>query len=126
MITTRTLLSNVEYGVPSGNYDGSSLDFTGNAVQGPGYYLGHSGQQTITMRLTGFTGQITVQATLDTDPDQANWFSVYEIGNDGSSGDSSTITAHFSVDRIGQFVWQRARVEFFSDGSITDILIAYP
>lgn len=126
MITTKTLLSNIEYGVPSGNYDGSSLDFTGDAVQGPGYYLGHSGQQTITLRLTGFTGQITIQATLDTDPDLANWFSVYEIGNDGSTGDSSTITTHFDVSRIGKFTWLRSRVEFFSDGVIDSISVDYP
>lgn len=126
MITTETLLSSVEYGVPSGNYDGSSLDFAGDAVQGPGYYAGHPGQQTVTLRLTGFTGQITIQGTLDSDPDQARWFSIYEIGNDGSSGDSTTITTHFSVDRSGQFVWLRARVEYFSDGVIDSLSVAYP
>jgi hypothetical protein len=126
MITFETLLSAVEYGIPSSKYDGSSLDFAGDAVQGPGYYAGRSGQQTFTLRLTGFTGQITIQGTLDSDPDQARWFSIYEIGNDGSTGDSSTITTHFSVDRVGQFVWLRVRVEFFSDGTIDSISVDYP
>lgn len=126
MITATTLLSNVEYGVPSGNYDGSSQDFVSDAVQGPGYYLGRSGQQTLGVRLTEFAGQITVQATLDSDPDHANWFSIFEIGDDGSSGDSSTITTYFTLERTGNFTWLRVRVQNFSDGVIDAITNDYP
>lgn len=119
MITTKILLSNVEYGVPSGNYDGSSLDWVSDAQQGPGYYLGHSGQQTFTLSLSGFTGQLTVQGTLDSDADHANWVDVYDVTD-------ADLTSYFSVDRTANFVWTRVRVQDFDAGTINQIDIAYP
>jgi hypothetical protein len=119
MITTKILLNDVEYGVPSGNYDGSSLDWVGNAEQGPGYYLGHSGQQTFTLRLTAFTGQLTIQGTLDSDPEHANWVTVYDFTD-------TNLSTYFSIDRTASFVWLRVRVQDFDAGSIDQIDVVYP
>ena len=112
MITTKILLNSVEYGVPSGNYDGSSLDWASDAQQGPGYYLGHSGQQTITLSLT-------VQGTLDSDADHANWVDVYDVTD-------TDLTSYFSVDRTANWVWIRVRVQDFDSGTINQIDLAYP
>ena len=119
MITTKILLENVEYGVPSGNYDGSSLDWASDAQQGPGYYYGHSGQQTLTLNLVNFTGQLTVQGTLDSIAETANWVDVYDITD-------TDLTSYFSVDRTANFVWLRVRVQDFDGGTINQIDVAYP
>lgn len=119
MITSYVILQNVEYGVPSGNYDGSSQDFSSAAVKGPGYYLGHSGQQTVTFLVTGFTGQITLQATLDSQPDTADWVDVYDFT-------SADLTSYFSIDRTANFVWLRVRVQDFEAGVIDQVDIVYP
>ena len=119
MITSYTILENVEYGVPSGNYDGSSQDFASEAVKGPGYYLGHPGQQTVTFRLTQFTGQVTLQATLDSEADTADWVDIYDFTD-------SDLTSYFSIDRTASFVWLRVRVRDFDAGTIDLVDIVYP
>ncbi len=43
MTTTVALLSYTEYGVPSGNYDGSSEDFIGTPQKAANYYRGRGG-----------------------------------------------------------------------------------
>lgn len=119
MITSYIMLDNVEYGVPSGNYDGSSQDFASDAVKGPGYYLGHPGQQTVTFRFSNFTGRITLQATLDSEAGTADWVDVYDFTN-------TDVTSYFSIDRTANFVWLRVRVQDFDAGTIDLIDIAYP
>jgi hypothetical protein len=119
MITSYTLLADVDYGVPSGNYDGSSQDFASDAVKGPGYYLGHPGQQTVTFLVTGFTGQITLQATLDSDADTADWVDVYDFTG-------TVLTSYFSIDRTANFVWLRIRVQDFDSGTINQVDVVYP
>lgn len=119
MITTETFLSNITQGVPSGNYDGSSLDFDSDAVQGPGYYFGHSGQQTLTFALSGFSGALLIQGTLDSDAGRANWVDLYDF-------EDAAITTVFTVDVTGKFVWLRCRVSAFTDGTIDQVTVAYP
>lgn len=118
--TTQTLLSNVVYGQASGNYDGSSLDWYGNAVPAANYYNGLGNIQTIFFDLEGFVGVITVQATLNEIPTAAQWFDISERG-DGTTPDTeysgSTVT--------GNFVWLRARVEGFDAGTIKAVSAVY-
>lgn len=119
MITTKIFLQELEYGVPSGNYDGSSLDWYSDAEQGPGYYLGHSGQQTFTVGLTDFTGQLTIQGTLDSDPQHANWVTVYDLTD-------SDLSTFFHLERTASFVWLRVQVQNFDAGTINQVDVAYP
>jgi hypothetical protein len=117
---TVTMLENVEYGSASGNYDGSSLLFYSNAVPAANYYAGNGNIQTLRYVLVGFVGIITIQATLNDLPDQAQWVDISERG-DGSTPDSgisgSTVTGNFS--------WLRARVEAFDEGTIESVTVSY-
>ena len=90
-ITTVTLVPYTEYGVPSGNYDGSSEDFIGDPQKAANYYLGRGGIQTLRWVFRGVQGEVVIQATLDNDPADSRWFDIAAYG-DGSSADSSTIT----------------------------------
>ena len=79
MPATQVMLDSTTYGVPSGNYDGSSLDWDSDAVRAADYYRGRGGVQTINFDLTGFQGRIKLQGTLNSDSPNANWFDTYDL-----------------------------------------------
>lgn len=118
--TTQTLLSNVIFGSASGNYDGSSQLFYSDPVTAAGYYAGQGALQTITYRLQDFVGKITIQASLNGLTEQAKWFDIDSYG-DGID----VITGTHPVSVTGNFVWLRARVEFFDAGTIQAVTAAY-
>jgi hypothetical protein len=116
MITTQTLLSNVVHGTPSGNYDGSSQDWISDAVKAADYYQGRGGVQTIGFAVAGFSGSIVIEATLDSDVENAVWFNTLTF-------EDSTVQRSESV--VGNFTWIRARVQGFDTGTITAVTVTY-
>lgn len=119
-LTRETLLTTTVYGTASGNYDGSSLDFFSDVVRGVNYYNGQGSIQTVTIQVTGFTGIIRLQASLDDNPVQAEWFDVYTYGDI-----SSQITEIHPVSLTGNYVWMRAEITDFESGTINSITITY-
>lgn len=118
--TTQTMLTNVVYGQASGNYDGSSQLFYSNAVPAANYYAGNGSIQTLFYSLDNVVAIITVQATLNDLPDQAQWFDISERGdgeNPNTGYTSSTVTGNFS--------WLRVRVDGFESGTITSVTAVY-
>ena len=119
--TTLQILPTTTYGTPSGNYDGSSLDWSGERQQAANYYSGYGDLQTIAFYLQNFQGLIKIEATLDSDPTtDAQWFKVYEFSNLNSQ-----VTRNFSTNITGNFTWVRANVEGFVAGTITDVSMSY-
>lgn len=119
--TTLQLLPTTTYGTPSGNYDGSSLDWVGDPQQAANYYGGFGTLQTVAFFLLNFQGLIKIEATLEADPTvDADWFKVSEF-------DTSTepTTENFSRNITGYFTWIRARVEGFDAGTITKVMLSY-
>ena len=57
-MTTQTILGTTVYGVPSGNYDGSSQDWSSDPVTAANYYRGRGGVQTVTFSVTQFEGDM--------------------------------------------------------------------
>jgi hypothetical protein len=123
-VTTVTLLPSTTYGTPSGNYDGSSEDFTGDPQKAANYYRGRGSTQTIRWVYLGFQGRVTIQATLDNDPADSRWFEVAATG-DNSTDDSTTITATYIEAVMGNFTWLRAVVTNFKDGTIEVVQATY-
>ena len=123
-VNTQTVLSTTVYGTPSGNYDGSSLDFVSDVAKSVGYYRGQGSLQTLIIQVTGFAGTIKIQGSLDEDPtgidSQIGWFDVYEYGDI-----SSTITDYHPQNIIGNFAWIRAVVTAFEAGTINSITTTY-
>jgi hypothetical protein len=111
--TTVNLLLNTVYGTPSGNYDGTSPDFYGNSTPAANYYAGQGNLQTLTYLLDGFTGMVTVQATLENDTPQAAWFDVDTYG-DGVT----PVTETHSATVIGNFAHLRAHITEFASGNV--------
>lgn len=121
MINDVTILARTEYGVPSGNYDGSSQDWVSDAQQAANYYRGRGNAQTVYISVTDFEGRIYVEATLDSDAQTASWFTTYVYGD----GSSIPITDYHPAAITGNFTWMRARIEGFSGGVINLINMVY-
>lgn len=119
--TTLQLLPTTTYGTPSGNYDGSSQDFSGVRQQAANYYGGFGGLQTVAFYLNNFQGRIRIEATLDSDPalDTA-WFDVTDLDHR-----TTATTNNFSRNITGNFVWIRANVTEFTAGIIQKIMLSY-
>jgi len=120
-MTTETIIDTTEYGVPSGNYDGSSQDWFSSAVRAVNYYRGQGGIQTVLFDVTGFEGILVLEATLDSDPDSAAWFETFTYGD----GSTTPLTDYHPETVTGNFTWMRVRVEGFSGGTINTVTITY-
>ena len=118
-MTTQTILGVTEYGVPSGNYDGSSQDWSSDPVTAANYYRGRGSVQTITFSVADFVGTMYLEACLDEDPAEANWFTTYTYGSETPLSDYHPETVS------GNFVWMRVRVAGFDAGTITSVTITY-
>jgi len=118
--TTETLLDTTSYGTPSGNYDGSSLDFLGGIVPAANYYKGNGNFQTIIVNVTDFVGIISIQSSLNTLGELGAWAEVLRFG------DGSTVeTGIFPYSVPGNFVWLRCEVLGFNMGTINSITVSY-
>lgn len=118
--TSLTLLPTTVHGTPSGNYDGSSETFIGNAIPAANYYAGQGVVQTVTYNTESLVGVITIQATLQDNTPQAAWFDIDTFGNASSP---TTGTQANSV--IGNFSYLRAKVSDFTAGTITSTTASY-
>lgn len=119
--TTLQLLPTTSHGTPSGNYDGSSQDWSGDRQQAANYYGGFGGLQTVAIYLTAFQGRIKLEASLESNPTvDAKWFRVYEFDSTASA-----TTNNFSTNITGNFTWIRANVEDFDAGTINSVTLSY-
>lgn len=119
-IITENILSTTDYGVPSGNYDGSSLDWASDPVKAANFYRGQGSIQTATFSVTGFEGSMILEATLSANPADATWFTTftYSSGND-------PLTDYHPEAVVGNFTWMRVRVEDFAAGTINSVTLTY-
>jgi hypothetical protein len=118
--TNEALLPPTTYGTPSGNYDGSSTSFIGNAIPAANYYGGQGSAQTAIIQATGFVGVVTIEATLNDWTQQALWFEVETYGN---ANVATTDTQ--AINMIGNFVWLRAKVTDFTAGSLNSANVVF-
>ena len=119
-LTSEQLLASTTYGTASGNYDGSSQDFFSDVGRAADYYQGQGSIQTVLIQVSGFSGRIRLQATLNDDPAAAAWFEVYDY--DHRVG---TITDYHPVTLTGNYVWMRAEILNFDAGTINQITATY-
>ena len=119
-MTTLTLLPVTVFGTPSGNYNGNSTSFVGNAVPAANYYGGQGSAQTAIIQSTGFQGVVTIEATLNDWVQQALWFEVTSYGNA-----SVPNTGTEALNMLGNFVWLRAKVTDFTAGTINSANVIY-
>lgn len=119
-LTTLTILGETTHGIPSGNYDGSSLDFDSDGEKGVGYYRGQGNMQTVWLRVTGFQGRIMIQVSLDENWQDAAWADAFEYDHT-----LAPISDAYPATLTGNFAWVRARVTDFQAGTINSVTITY-
>lgn len=103
--------------------DSSSETVTSNQFKGDGYYGRADGLHTVQYSLIGFIGTINMQATLASDPTEDDWFTVIGAEHVSGSADDVNATGGFVYNFTGNFVWVRAVVSDWTDGSIRNILL---
>ena len=108
---------------------------TGEKYKGDGYYGRSDGLHTVQITINEFIGKIELQGTLESDPTEQDWFTV-ELGTGAQSVDTTgllreqNITSVDYIDNttntktynfIGNYVWIRAKVSNWTDGTINSI-----
>jgi hypothetical protein len=98
-----------------------SLNYSGNAVKGDGYYGQTDGVHTVSVSINNFVGRIHIEASLATNPTNTDWFPIYlTSGNSfkqypvtgtpsGSNGLGDTTTEAWTFR--ANILWIRARVD---------------
>jgi hypothetical protein len=123
--TTLIMLPQTVY---SGN--GSPYTVTGNTTPAAAYYLGNRDLQTVNLNLLGVTGNIVIEASLATSPNNdTDWFKVYEleanINAPANSAPQLASNASVYTNIEGNFVYMRAKVEDFAYGIVNYVKLSY-
>jgi hypothetical protein len=95
--------------------DGGKV-FKSDKQKGDGYYNGSDGFHTVSYTVTpNFSGTMTTQATLATDPVESDWFNVNNTQITYVSPTLPATTTTNYVNFTGNFVWVRAVVQYNPD-----------
>ena len=97
--------------------DSTTETVTGSNFRGDGYYGRSDGVHTVQYDYVGFTGQINLQATLEIDPQESDWFTVHTENVEQG-------TANGIINITGNYVWIRAQV-VYTDGTINNITMTH-
>lgn len=124
--TTLLLFSETSY-VNPGN--GAPYTVTGNSEPAAAYYLGNRDLQTVNTRVSGMTGNIVIEASLATSPNDTDWFKVYELVANANAvaNTAPQIASNASVytNIEGNFVYMRAKIVDFQGGTVQYVKLSY-
>jgi hypothetical protein len=128
--------------IPQSTYTGTgSQILNGEKFKGDGYYGRTDGLHTVQANVTGFTGNIAFQGTLEIDPDESDWSTIFIDGVNTStlgfvdttgaitqsSGNSISVleldnkTGSLNYNFTGNFVWIRAKVNNWTQGIVNSV-----
>lgn len=92
-----------------------TLDVVGDPVRADGWFGDGDGFATVQIQTSKFIGRIGIQASLEPDPTEDDWFNIY-LSPDGPYlvynapiGNGISETVQFNI--IGNFLWLRATVD---------------
>ena len=105
--------------------DSTNEEYTGPAAKGDGYYGRSDGFHTVQYNITGFQGKIKMQATLAVDPADADWFTLDTTEHEtiGFPNDGLVATGAHIKNFTGNYVWVRAVVSSWTDGTVNSITL---
>jgi hypothetical protein len=124
--TTLILLPQTSYQNPG---NGAPYTVTGNTNPAAAYYLGNKDLQTVAIKLTEVTGNIVIEASLATQPSSTDWFQVYklEANTNAPANTAPQLASNASVytNIEGNFVYMRAKIVDFNNGSLQYVKLSY-
>ena len=115
----------------------TALIYASDPIKGDGYFGGSGGFHTVQVNIHEFIGKIEMQGTLAPAPQESDWFAV-QLGTNNMSVDTtgllteeniSSIEYRFATTNInsynftGNYVWVRAKVSDWTDGTVNSIRI---
>lgn len=125
-VTILELLPQTTY---NGGGTGNVYTVTGNAQPAAAYYLGNQDLQTVNLKLTGCSGNIVIEASLNSNSSSAEWFKVYELVANANSAtgsdtfDASNASIYTNIE--GNFVYMRAKIVDFAGGVVNFVKLSY-
>lgn len=103
--------------------DNTARVVTGTSYKGDGYYNRSYGFHTIQYNVIGFVGTIKIQASLSTDPAEADWFTVADSVHTSASIVATESNGSFMKNFTGNYVWVRAVITGWTAGTVSSILL---
>ena len=112
---------------------------TGDKFKGGGFYSQSNGLHTVQWNLYNFIGTIGIQATLEIDPSERDWFLV-TLGNEVAFMDTTGRVATYTASTFeytsstngvyvsnfsGNYVWIRAYITNWTAGNVNSIILSY-
>jgi len=118
--------------LPQTTYNGGGTanvyTVTGNAQPAAAYYLGNQDLQTVNIKLTNCSANIVIEASLNSNSANAEWFKVYELEANANAGSGQTqLNSNASVytNIEGNFVYMRAKIVDFAGGIVNFVKLSY-
>jgi len=106
--------------------DSTVETYTSAKVKGDGYYKGGDGVHTYEIKVDGFYGTVKIEATLASEPTSDDWFDVSGTEHTADPSDSTVNrTGSYMYNFTGNFVWLRAVISNFTDGTVNHIRVNY-
>lgn len=119
--------------LPQTTYNGGGTanvyTVTGNAQPAAAYYLGNQNLQTVNLKLTNVSANIVIEASLNSNSANAEWFKVYELVANANAGtgsetfDASNASIYTNIE--GNFVYLRAKIVDFAGGIVNFVKLSY-
>lgn len=103
--------------------DSSIQTHTGEKYKGDGYYGRSDGLHTAQYTVSGFLGTIELQGTLATEPGTDDWFTITGTTLTSTDDSGQYHTGSHIYNFTGNFVWVRAYVSNWTDGTVSSILL---
>jgi hypothetical protein len=93
--------------------DGVEETVVGDRKKGDGFYNRSDGLHTVQYTIVDLSGSVNIQATLEVDPTEGDWFTVF---SKSFVEENASEVTNFT----GNYVWIRAKI-VFTDGAVTSI-----
>jgi hypothetical protein len=115
----------------------TALIYASNPIKGDGYFGGSDGFHTVQVDINQFIGKIEMQGSLASAPQESDWFSVV-LGTNTMSIDTTGLLTEESISSVeystattniksynftGNYVWVRAKVSDWTEGTVNSIRI---
>lgn len=113
---SKTILSETTY--PDATEEEPLIE-TGDKFKGDGFYGRSDGFHTLQYSLTGFEGVFKIQATIELDPDEKDWFTIIEKPYQMEDTEDISKTENF----VGNYVWIRAKLTNWTDGTVKHVFM---
>ena len=92
-------------------------------IAGDGFYGRSDGFHTVQYNLSGFTGTVIIQATLETNPSEEDWFTVYSQDYDLIIETAAEDKAQTITNFTGNYVYVRAVIDNWTAGTVNSIFL---